>query len=88
MPHTQASRALADVRLQLRTARTRGKRPRPLRPEEVQALQQKRSALEAEMARLAKERAASRIHRSIQCVVAVPMETVSRTPPEIGCGFP
>ena len=88
MPHTKVSRALADVRRQLCTGKTRGKRPRPLSPEEVQALQQKLLVLEAELARLARERVLARIHRGTQRVVAVPVETGSRAPPEIGCGFP
>ncbi len=88
MPHTRVSRALADVRRQLRTGKTRGKRPRPLSPEEIQALQQNLLVLDAEMTRLARERILARIHRSTQRVVAVPVVSVSRAPREIGCGSP
>ena len=104
MPHTRASRALADVRLQLRTGRTRGKKPRPLRAEEVQTLQWKRAALEVEIGRLGRERALARM-REIRCIGAhVPqagIDTEAPPPPqgearrrtedalpEIGCGVP
>ena len=92
MPHTKVSRAIADVRRQLRTGQTRSKRPRPLTTEEVQALQHKRLSLEAEMRRLMEERALTRIRRTTPWVAAVAAERVEQdvnhTPPEVGCGFP
>ena len=103
MPHTKASRALSDVRLQLRTGRTRSKRQRPLSAEELQALQHKRAALEVEIGRLGQERALARM-REIRCMGAqapeLSMDTEVPSPlqgeerrtedalPEIGCGVP
>ena len=43
------SRALADVRRQLKSGKTRGANPRPLTLEEVQALELRRDQLQANM---------------------------------------
>ena len=103
MTRSKASRALADVRVQLRTGRTRSKRSRPLGVEELQALQWRRTALEDEIVRLGQERTLARM-RQIRCMGAqVPelsMDTEEQPPPqgeerrtkdalpEIGCGVP
>ena len=46
-PTSKASRALADVRLQLKSGKTR--KGRPLEPEDVAALEEKRDRIVAEM---------------------------------------
>ena len=47
---SKQSRDLANVRLQLKTGKTRGSNPRPLSSEEVHALEARRDQLRAEMA--------------------------------------
>ncbi len=54
--HSVQSRALAHVRLQLRTGKTRGSNPRPLLPEEVSALEARRDVLQTEMASRQRQR--------------------------------
>ena len=60
--HSKQSRALANVRLQLRTGHTRGKNPRPLTAEEVEALEQKAAQLQEEMADARHQRTVARIN--------------------------
>ena len=60
--NSKTSRALADVRLQLKTRKTRGRNPRPLLSDEVQALELKRVQLQEEMAMARHERSAVRIN--------------------------
>ena len=48
--NSKLSRRLANVRVQLKTGRTRGPNPRCLSPEEVEALEARRDQLQAEMA--------------------------------------
>ena len=60
--HSVQSRALANVRLQLRTGKTRGPNPRPLSTEEVRALEARRDDLQAEMASRQRQRILSRIN--------------------------
>ena len=67
MPHaggqtSKLSRDLANVRLQLRSGKTRSQNPRDLTQEEIDALTQKRDALLAEMAARSKERVVNRIN--------------------------
>ena len=56
------SRTLANVRLQLRTGKTRGSNPRPLLPEEISALEARRDDLQAEMANRQRQRILSRVN--------------------------
>ena len=56
------SRALAHVRLQLKTGKTRGTNPRPLTSEEVCALEARRDELQAEMATRQRQRILSRVN--------------------------
>ena len=42
---SKQSRELANVRLQLKTGKTRGTKPRPLTPEELRALEARREQL-------------------------------------------
>ena len=49
-PISKQSRDLANVRLQLKSGKTRGSNPRPLSPEEVCALEARRDQLHSEMA--------------------------------------
>ena len=60
--HSIQSRALANVRLQLRTGKTRGSNPRPLSPEEVSALEARRDELQTEMANRQRQRILSRVN--------------------------
>lgn len=60
--NSKTSRALADVRLQLKTGKTRGRNPRPLSSDETQALELKRVQLQEEMAMARHERSAARIN--------------------------
>ena len=60
--HTKASRDLANVRLQLKSNKTRGSNPRDLSPEEIDALKEKEGFLVAQMAAASKERAINRIN--------------------------
>ncbi len=59
---SKLSRALADVRLQLKSGKTRGQNPRDLDPDEIAALEKTRGVLEAKGKQKAKERAISRIN--------------------------
>ena len=61
-PHSIQSRTLANVRLQLRTGKTRGTNPRPLSSEEVCALEARRDELQAEMATRQRQRILSRVN--------------------------
>ena len=56
------SRTLANVRLQLRTGKTRGNNPRPLSAEEVCALEARRDELQTEMANRQRQRILSRVN--------------------------
>ena len=56
------SRTLANVRLQLRTGKTRGSNPRPLSLEEVRALEARRDQLQTEMANRQRQRIVSRVN--------------------------
>ena len=49
MVTSKQSRSLADIRLQLKTGKTRSRNPRPLLREEVQNLEARRNQLQAEM---------------------------------------
>ena len=60
--NSKTSRALADVRLQLKTGKTRGRNPRPLSSDETQVLELKRMRLQEEMAMARHERSAARIN--------------------------
>ena len=60
--NSKTSRALADVRLQLKTGKTRGRNPRPLSSDEVQALELKRVQLQEEMAMARHKRSAACIN--------------------------
>ena len=59
--HSKESRALANVRLQLRTCTTRGKNPRGLTPDEVLALEEKAASLQAEIAEARHQRSVARV---------------------------
>ena len=60
--NSKLSRALADVRLQLKTGKTRGTNPRPLSIEEVQALEVRRDQLQAEMLEAKRRRVVARVN--------------------------
>ena len=60
--NSKTSRALADVRLQLRTKKTRGKNPRVLTADELHALELKSVRLQEEMAEARHERAVARVN--------------------------
>ena len=60
--HSIQSRTLANVRLQLRTGKTRGSNPRPLSTEEVRALEARRDELQSEMANRQRQRILSRVN--------------------------
>jgi len=67
MPHTggqnsKLSRDLANVRIQLKSGRTRGVTPHDLTHDEIEALENKRDNLLADMQRQAKERSVARIN--------------------------
>ena len=59
--HSLQSRALAHVRLQLKTGKTRGTNPRLLLPEEVSALEARREVLQTEMANRQRQRVLHRM---------------------------
>ena len=59
--HSLQSRALAHVRLQLKTGKTRGSNPRLLLPEEVSALEARREVLQTEMASRQRQRILNRM---------------------------
>jgi len=59
-PHSKASRALADIRLQLKTGKTRS--ARKLSPEEVLSLEARRDQLQAEMLEARRQRLAARVN--------------------------
>ena len=59
------SRTLANVRLQLRTGKTRGSNPRPLSSEEVCALEARRDELQTEMANRQRQRILSRVNTHV-----------------------
>ena len=62
--NSKTSRALADVRLQLRTKKTRGENPRVLTADELHALELKSVRLQEEMAEARHERAKGQPHES------------------------
>ena len=59
--HSLQSRALAHVRLQLKTGKTRGTNPRLLFPEEISALEARREVLQTEMANRQRQRVLNRM---------------------------
>ena len=59
---SKLSRDLANVRMQLKTKKTRGTNERDLDPEEITALEEKRDAIQAEMRRQATERNINKIN--------------------------
>ena len=59
---SKQSRALADVRLQLKSGKTRGSNPRALEEGELEALRAHEHELKADMTKAAKERADARIN--------------------------
>ena len=61
-PISKQSRDLANVRLQLKSGKTRGSNPRPLSSEEVHALEARRDHLQTEMANGRRQRIASRVN--------------------------
>jgi len=60
--HSKESRALANVRLQIRSGSTRGVNPRKLSDDEIQVLKQKASRLQQEMAEARHQRSVARIN--------------------------
>ena len=58
--HSKQSRALANVRLQLRTGNTRGKNPRKLDADEIHILEKKAAQLQEEMAEAQHQRTVAR----------------------------
>ena len=60
--HSEASRALANVRLQLKSGKTRGATPRDLTPAEIQALEERRDQLEADLIEARRKRVADRVN--------------------------
>ena len=64
MPGTisKQSRDLANVRLQLKSGKTRGSNPRPLSSEEVRALEARRDQLQAKMADRQRQRLVVRVN--------------------------
>ena len=61
-PISKQSRDLANVRLQLKSGKTRGSNPRPLSSEEVHALEARRDQLQAEMANRQRQRIVNRVN--------------------------
>ena len=61
-PISKQSRDLANVRLQLKSGKTRGSNPRPLSSEEVRALEARRDQLQTEMADRRRQRIANRVN--------------------------
>ena len=64
--HTKASRDLCNVKQQLKSQSTRGKNPRPLVAEEIEALEKRRDGLLAQMKEAAKERGVARVVQAVQ----------------------
>ena len=60
--HSKASRALANVRLQLESGKTRGAKPPALKLVEIQALEERRDQLEAELIEARRTRVADRVN--------------------------
>ena len=60
--NSKQSTDLANVQRQLRSGHTRGKNPRPLTDDEVEALEQKRAKLQAEIAEAQHQRSVARIN--------------------------
>ena len=75
--HSKQSRALANVRLQLRTKKTRGKNPRVLTADELHALELKSARLQEEMAEARHERAVARVNSHTTREAAQTREAVS-----------
>ena len=61
-PISKQSRDLANVRLQLKSGKTRGSNPRPLSSEEVRALEARRDQLQAKMADRQRQRLVIRVN--------------------------
>ena len=61
-PTSKESRALANVRLQLKTCKTRGENPRKLTADEILALEQKAAQLQGAMAEARHQRSAARVN--------------------------
>ena len=59
---SKQSCALADVRLHLKSGKTRGSKPRALEEGELEALRAREQELKADMTKAAKERAVARIN--------------------------
>ena len=59
---SKMSRAIARVREQLKSGKTRGVNPRPLTADEIQALEQKAAQLQEEMAEARHQRSVARIN--------------------------
>eukprot|EP00973_Karenia_brevis_P060048 8355317-Karenia_brevis.AAC.1 len=60
--HSKQSRALANVRTQLKTGKTRGNNPRKLTADEILALEQKATQLQEEIAEARHQRSVNRIN--------------------------
>ena len=60
--NSKLSRRLANVRVQLKTGRTRGPNPRCLSPEEVEELETRRDQLQAEMVEGRRQHIVSRVN--------------------------
>ena len=74
------SKALGNLRVQLRTRKTRGKNPRFLTETELQLLEQRRCVLEAEMA----HRASLRLERGISAHITTETSRVITAVREVG----
>ena len=61
-PTSKLSRSLANVRVQLKTGKTRSANPRDLSPEEVRALEARRDQLQVEMLEARRKRFVARLN--------------------------
>ena len=59
---SKVSKELGNIMAQLKSGKTRSSNPRDLDPEEIEALEQKRDTLKAEIKHKAKERAIAKIN--------------------------
>ena len=59
---SKVSKELGNIMAQLKSGKTRGSNPRDLEPEDIEALEQKRDTLKAEIKQKAKERAIAKIN--------------------------
>ena len=64
--NSKLAQDLGDVRRQLNSGKTRGRTPRPLAAEEIEALEKKREGLLAQMKEAAKERGVARVVQAVQ----------------------